>query len=56
MAQAGVPIEQIAQYLGHTNPAVTYRVYARYSPEHLRKASDALRLGDEPPAIEDKRG
>jgi integrase len=55
MAQAGVPIEQIAQYLGHTNPSVTYRVYARYSPEHLRKASGALHLGEEPPAIEDKR-
>ena len=50
MAQAGVPIEEIAQYMGHSNPSVTFRVYARYSPEHMRRASDALRL-DAPPQL-----
>ena len=44
MAEAGVPMSEISQYLGHSNQAVTYRVYARYSPEHLRKAADALEL------------
>lgn len=42
MAEAGIPIPEIAQYLGHTNPATTFRVYARYSPEYLRKAAKAL--------------
>jgi integrase len=47
MAEAGVPMSEISQYLGHTSTAVTERVYARYSPDHLRKASDAIsrRLG-----------
>lgn len=50
MAQAGVPMSEIAQYMGHTSTQVTERVYARYSPEHLRRASGALRL-DEVPQI-----
>lgn len=42
MAEAGVPIEEIAQYLGHTNPNITRSTYAQFSPAHLRKASGAL--------------
>jgi integrase len=42
MAEAGVPMEKIAQYMGHTNPAITFKVYARFSPGHMRDASDAL--------------
>lgn len=42
MAEAGVPIPEIAQFLGHTDPSITFRVYARYSPTHLRKAASAL--------------
>jgi integrase len=42
LAQAGVPISEISQYLGHTSSSVTERVYARYSPDYLRRASDAL--------------
>lgn len=42
MAEAGTSMEQIGQYLGHTDPQITYRVYARFSPEHLRKAAEAL--------------
>lgn len=42
MAESGVPIEEIAQYLGHTSPSVTYRVYARYTPGYLRRAASAL--------------
>lgn len=42
MAENGVSMAEIAQVLGHTNPAVTFRVYARYSPKHLRKAMRAL--------------
>jgi integrase len=42
MVEAGVPIIEIAQYLGHTNPAITYKTYARFSPEYLSKAAAAL--------------
>lgn len=48
MAEGGVPMSEISQYLGHTSTAVTERVYARYSPEHLQKAAKAIsdRLAD----------
>ena len=42
MAEAGVVMDEIAQFLAHTDPRITYRVYARYSPEYLRKAASAL--------------
>jgi integrase len=45
MAEADIPMAVIAQYLGHTSTAVTERVYARYSPSYLRKASDVLEIG-----------
>lgn len=46
MAEDGVPIEEIAQYLGHTNPNVTRSVYAQFSPDHLRKAAGSLEILD----------
>lgn len=45
MAAAGVPMEKIAAYLGHTNVATTIRVYARFAPDHLRDAAEALEIG-----------
>nr|WP_304619861.1 site-specific integrase [Paracoccus sediminilitoris] len=42
MAEAGVPMEEIAQYLGHTNPSITRSTYARFSPQYLRAAAEAL--------------
>lgn len=42
MAEAGVPMSEISQYLGHTSTSVTERVYARYSPDYLRGAASAL--------------
>lgn len=39
-------MDEIAQYLGHSNSSQTYRVYARYSPDHLRKAASALELNE----------
>ena len=44
MAQAGVPMSEISQYLGHSNEVITARVYARYSPQHLARAAEALTL------------
>ena len=45
MAEAGVPIDEIATYLGHTNPNITRKTYAQYSPDYLRKAASALEFG-----------
>lgn len=42
MAESGVSMDEIAQFLGHSDPGITYRVYARFSPEYLRKAASAL--------------
>lgn len=42
MVEGGVPLVEVAQYLGHSSVAVTYRVYARFSPGYLRKAAEAL--------------
>lgn len=44
MAEAGVPMTQIAQYLGHRDSRTTERVYARYSPGFLASAARALNL------------
>ena len=42
LAEAGVPMEQIAAYLGHSDPTTTARVYARFSPTFLASAAAAL--------------
>lgn len=42
MVQAGHPMEAVAQYLGHSNAAVTYRVYARYQKDFLKSLSETL--------------
>lgn len=42
MVEAGVPIGEVSQFLGHTSTSITERVYARFSPTHLRKAAEAL--------------
>lgn len=44
MAEAGVPMTVIAQYLGHADSRTTERIYARYSPEYLKTASEALEM------------
>ncbi len=42
MAEGGVPMAEIGQYLGHSSESVTYRVYARFSPTYQRKAASVL--------------
>jgi integrase len=42
MAQADVPMQKIAQFLGHTSSRVTERTYARYSPNFMKDAAAAL--------------
>lgn len=46
MAESGRAMSEIAQYLGHADSRITERVYARYSPDHLRGAAGALELGN----------
>jgi integrase len=45
MVQAGVSMDEVSQYLGHSNTSITASVYARHSPQHLRKAANALEFG-----------
>lgn len=42
MAEDGIPMDEIAQFLGHSDPRITFRVYARYSPAYLKKAASSL--------------
>lgn len=42
MAEDGVSMDEIAQFLGHSSPRVTFQVYARFSPTYLRRAAKAL--------------
>lgn len=42
MVSSGIPIQQVAQYLGHSNTAITYSTYGRYAPEHLSDAAEVL--------------
>ena len=44
MAEAGVPMSDIAHYLGHDDSRITARIYARYAPDHLRDAAETLEL------------
>lgn len=44
MIEDGATIAEVAQYLGHTDTRTTFRVYARHSPDHLRKVAKALRF------------
>jgi integrase len=46
MAENGVPMEEIASCLGHSDVKVTRSIYARFSPDHLRGAAKSLELDD----------
>lgn len=42
MAEANIPMQKIAQYLGHASTAITEKHYARYSPSAKDDAANAL--------------
>jgi integrase len=44
MAEGGVSMSEIAQFLGHGDSRITECVYARFSPEHLQEAAKSLEL------------
>ena len=48
MAEAGVSMPEIAAFLGHTDPRTTARIYARFSPTHLRQAASVLNMSEVP--------
>lgn len=42
MAEARTPMEEIASFLGHKDTRITSRVYARFTPDYLRRAASVL--------------
>lgn len=42
LAEAGIPMSEISQYLGHEDERITAKVYARFSPGHMQKSADVL--------------
>ncbi|KRB51813.1 hypothetical protein ASE04_09795 [Rhizobium sp. Root708] len=44
LAEDGHSMTRIAQFLGHSNSRITEKVYARYSPEHLKDLAETLNL------------
>lgn len=41
-AEAGVSMDELAQYMGHDDSRTTTKYYARYGPDYLRKVADAI--------------
>lgn len=41
-AEAGIPMDELAQFLGHDDAATTSKHYARYSPDYLRRVANAV--------------
>jgi integrase len=44
LAEDGHDMHEISQYLGHGDVKTTTRIYARFSPTHLRKLADSLNV------------
>lgn len=44
MAQAGVPLAEIAEYMGHNDLNTTRKHYARFGADHLKSAARALEV------------
>jgi integrase len=42
LIEGGCSLVEVAQYLGHSDTRTTFRVYARHSPDHQRKAAALL--------------
>lgn len=41
-AEAGVPMHELAQFMGHDDDRTTQKHYARFSPDYLRGVADAI--------------
>lgn len=42
MVSDGIPITQVAQFLGHSNTTITFSTYGRFAPGHLAGAAEVL--------------
>jgi integrase len=42
LVEDGHTFPEVAQFLGHSNPSITFKIYGRYSPNYLRKLADSL--------------
>lgn len=42
MVMAGTPMVEVSKLMGHSDPRVTYRVYAHLAPDYLQGAAKAL--------------
>lgn len=42
MVGAGISMEKVSQFLGHTSTKVTEKVYGRFAPDHFKDAAKAL--------------
>jgi integrase len=56
LAEAGVPFEEIAAFLGHSDVKVTRTIYARFSDDHLKAAASALELDEIGPVAKRRMG
>lgn len=45
-AEAGNSMAEIAQYMGHDDDRTTQKHYSRFSPDHLRRVSANLKVGE----------
>jgi integrase len=44
LVENGHSMAEVAQFLGHSNQAMTFKVYGRYSPDYLRKLAASLEV------------
>ena len=44
LVRAGVPLIEVSKLLGHKDSRVTERVYAKFSPDYLKRATEALSI------------
>lgn len=44
LAEDGHSMDEIAQFLGHGNSSITFKTYARFSPDHLRRLASSLEV------------
>jgi len=47
-AEKGIPMSQLAQFMGHDDSRTTEKHYARYSPDYLRGVADAIDIDISP--------
>ncbi len=44
LVEDGHSMDEVAQFLGHSNTSITFKVYGRFSPTHLRKLAKTLEI------------